>query len=162
MHLKSQKDFFSGLLFLIVGIGFGWGATAYRIGSSAHMGPGYLPLLCSILLAIIGLIICIKSLVIETADGDPIGSWNFRPLVFIILANMLFGVLLNGWPALHIPALGFVLSTLIIIIVAARAGTQFRLRESVILAVVLTVGSWLIFVEALNMQLPSWPSLALS
>lgn len=161
MHIKSQKDFFSGLLFVVVGICFGWIATDYRIGTSAHMGPGYFPLLCSILLVIIGLAICIRSLVLKTPDGDPVGSWNLRPLIFIILANMLFGILLNGWPALHIPALGFVLSTLIIVIVAARAGPQFRLRESIILAVVLTVGSWLVFVLALNMQLPSWPSLAL-
>ncbi|MDN5843199.1 MAG: tripartite tricarboxylate transporter TctB family protein [Alcaligenaceae bacterium] len=159
MRIKSQKDFFSGLLFVAIGIGFGWGATGYRMGTSAHMGPGYFPMVCSVLLVIIGLIVCIKSVTVETADGDPIGSWNVRPLVFIILANMLFGVLLEGWPALHIPALGFVLSTLVIIIVASWAGPQFRLRESLILAVVLALGSWLIFIYALGMQLPSWPRL---
>src|SRR3546814_2128963 len=71
------------------------------------MGPGYFPMICSALLVIIGLVVCLKSVTVETPDGDPIGSWNVRPMVFIILANMLFGILLEGWPALHIPALGF-------------------------------------------------------
>src|SRR3546814_19014176 len=123
------------------------------------MGPGYFPMICSALLVIIGLVVCLKSVTVETPDGDPIGSWNVRPMVFIILANMLFGILLEGWPALHIPALGFVVSTLSIIIVASWAGPQFQLRESLILALVLSLGSWIIFVYAMGMQLPSWPRL---
>ncbi|MFV0283304.1 MAG: tripartite tricarboxylate transporter TctB family protein [Castellaniella sp.] len=159
MRIKSQKDFYSGLLFMAAGTAFGVGATRYRIGTSAHMGPGYFPLICSVLLVIIGLIICIRSVTIKTADGDPVGGWHVRPLVFIILANMLFGVLLDGWPALHIPALGFVLSTVILIVVASWAGPAFRLRESLALAAVLALGSWFIFVYALGMQFSSWPRL---
>ncbi|HUH39304.1 MAG TPA: tripartite tricarboxylate transporter TctB family protein [Castellaniella sp.] len=159
MHIKSQKDFFSGLLFVLLGIGFGWGAMGYRMGTAARMGPGYFPLLCSVLLAIIGIALCIRSLSLKAADGDPIGTWNFRPLVFIIMANLLFGILLKGWPELHIPALGFVLTTLVVVLVAARASHQFKLREALVLAIVLTLGSWLIFVLGLNMQMPSWPTL---
>ncbi len=157
MRIKSQKDFFSGLIFVAAGAGFGWGATGYRIGTSAHMGPGYFPLLCSIVLVLIGLAVCAKSLALETADGEPIGRWAGRPLAFIILANMLFGILLGGWPALGIPALGFLLATPVIVIVAARAGPQFRLGEAIVLAAVLTLGGWLIFIEGLGMQMPSWP-----
>ena len=158
MRIKNQKDFFSGLLFVIIGICFTWGATNYRIGTSAHMGPGYFPLLCSILLILIGSIICIKALTIDTPDGNPIGRWAFGPIGFITLANMLFGILLSGWPALHIPALGFIAATIVLVLVAARAGPEFRAREVSVLALVLTLGSWLVFVLALNMQMPSWPS----
>ncbi|MER1968201.1 tripartite tricarboxylate transporter TctB family protein [Castellaniella sp. GW247-6E4] len=157
MRIKSQKDFFSGLLFVITGACFGWGATAYRIGTSAHMGPGYFPLLCSALLVLIGLAVCIKSLTLETADGEPIGRWAGKPLVFIILANALFAALLGGWPALGIPAFGFVLAAWIATIAAARAGSQFRLGEAALLATVLALGGWLIFVKGLGMQLPAWP-----
>ena len=54
MKIKSQKDFFSGLMFLVVGGGFAWGATTYSVGTGARMGPGYFPLLLGILLGIIG------------------------------------------------------------------------------------------------------------
>ena len=43
MKIKSQKDFWSGLMFIVVGIGFAWGATNYSFGSSARPGPGYFP-----------------------------------------------------------------------------------------------------------------------
>ena len=157
MRIKSQKDFFSGLLFMAAGTAFGWGATDYRLGTSAHMGPGYFPLLCSLILALIGLAVCIKSLAVETADGDRIGRWAPRPLVFIVLANMVFGILLGGWPALGIPAFGFVPATVATILVAAGAGPRFRLREATVLATVLALGSWLVFVQGLGMQLQSWP-----
>ncbi len=54
MKIKSQKDFFSGLMFTIVGAAFALGATTYTVGTGARMGPGYFPLLLGILLAILG------------------------------------------------------------------------------------------------------------
>ena len=44
MRIKSQKDFFAGLLYMGIGIAFAWGATNYNIGDGARMGPGYFPL----------------------------------------------------------------------------------------------------------------------
>ena len=41
MKIKSQKDFFSGLMFLVVGLAFAIGASNYTIGTGARMGPGY-------------------------------------------------------------------------------------------------------------------------
>ena len=52
MNIKSQKDFFAGLMFMGVGTAFAWGATTYSIGTGARMGPGYFPLILGILLAI--------------------------------------------------------------------------------------------------------------
>ena len=45
MNIKSQKDFFSGLLFTVVGLTFAWGATKYNMGTAARMGPGYFPMM---------------------------------------------------------------------------------------------------------------------
>ena len=54
MNIKSQKDFFSGLMFMGVGVAFAWGASSYTIGNGARMGPGYFPLALGVLLAILG------------------------------------------------------------------------------------------------------------
>jgi hypothetical protein len=54
VHIKSQKDFFSGLMFLLVGIAFAWGAGGYSVGTGARMGPGYFPMVLGVLLAGIG------------------------------------------------------------------------------------------------------------
>ena len=56
MKIKSQKDFFSGLLYTVVGAAFAYGATSYNLGTGARMGPGYFPLLLGSILAIIGAI----------------------------------------------------------------------------------------------------------
>ena len=40
MKIKSQKDFFSGLMFSAVGAAFALGATTYTVGNGARMGPG--------------------------------------------------------------------------------------------------------------------------
>ncbi|MFA5663474.1 tripartite tricarboxylate transporter TctB family protein [Castellaniella sp.] len=156
MHIKSQKDFFSGLLFIVLAAGFGWGALGYRLGTSAHMGPGYFPLLCSILLALIGLILCIRAIALRQPD-EPIGRWRWWPVLHVVLANVLFGILLGGWPALGIPAFGLLFATFVLIVVAARAGHEFRWREALILATALTAGSWLVFVWGLGMPFLTWP-----
>ena len=54
MAIKSQKDFFSGLMFMVVGGLFAWGATSYSVGTAARMGPGYFPLLLGSMLALVG------------------------------------------------------------------------------------------------------------
>lgn len=158
MRIKSQKDFFAGLLYCAVGVGFAWGATNYTIGTGARMGPGYFPLLLGILLAVIGGIVAFKALVVETPDGDPIGKFAWKPLFFIIAANLLFGVLLGGMPSLGIPAMGMIVAIYVLTIVAALAGQEFKWVEVIILGTVLAVGSWFAFVYALKLQFQVWPS----
>src|SRR5262245_2274706 len=98
VKIKSQRDFFSGLMFMVVGIAFAWASTHYSIGEGARMGPGYFPLVLGILLTGLGAFIVFEALAVETADGEPIGKWAWKPLVFIIGANLLFGILLGGLP----------------------------------------------------------------
>ena len=74
MRIKSQKDFFSGLLYAVIGISFAIGATNYTIGDGARMGPGYFPIMVGTLLAVIGAFVMFQALVVETPDGDKIGS----------------------------------------------------------------------------------------
>ena len=94
MSIKSQKDFFSGLMFMVVGGGFAWGATTYNVGTGARMGPGYFPLVLGVVLAILGAAITFKAMVVETETGDKIGAWAWKPIFFVLGANLLFGVLL--------------------------------------------------------------------
>ena len=158
MKIKSQKDFFSGLMFTVVGASFAYGATNYSIGSGGRMGPGYFPLLLGIILAILGSAIMFKALVVETQDGEKIGKWAWKPLFFIIAANVLFGILLGGLPSMGIPAMGLVAAIFGVTIVASLAGDTFNLKEVLILSVVLSIGSYLAFIMLLKLQFPVWPT----
>ncbi len=158
MNIKSQKDFFAGLLYAVVGGAFAIGATNYNVGTGARMGPGYFPLLLGVLLGVIGLYIMFKSLVVETPDGDKIGKWAWKPLFYIIAGNLLFGVLLSGLPNLGIPGMGLIAAIYGVTIVVSKAGTEFSLKEALILATILSAGSYGGFVWLLNLQFPVWPT----
>jgi predicted outer membrane lipoprotein len=156
--IKSQKDFFSGLMFAIIGGGFAWGATSYSVGTGARMGPGYFPLLLGILLAILGAFTVFYSLVEHTEDGDKVGKFVWRPIVYVLGANVAFGILLAGLPSLGIPAMGLIVAIFALVIIASKAGDGFDLKEVLILATVLSVGSYLAFIVLLKLQMPVWPT----
>ena len=158
MNIKSQKDFFSGLMFMGIGIAFAVGATAYDIGEAARMGPGYFPLWLGILMAVLGAIITFKALVVESIDGGKVGPWAWQPLIFVILANLVFGALLVGLPGLHLPAMGLVVSIYALTFIASMAYSGWKFKQTFILASVLALGSTLAFVVLLKLEFPVWPA----
>jgi len=158
VNIKSQKDFFSGLMFMGVGVAFAWGASSYTIGNGARMGPGYFPLVLGVLLAFLGGIITFKALVVETMDGDKIGSFAWRPLIFIILANVVFGALLGGLPSIGLPSMGLIAGIYALTFVACLAGEKFNFKEALVLATILAIFSYLAFIKLLNLQFPVWPA----
>ena len=158
MHIKSQKDFFSGLMFMGIGVAFGWGATTYNIGEGARMGPGYFPLWLGILMIILGAIVTFKALVIEVEGGDKIGKWAWKPLVYIIAANLIFGVLLGGLPSIGLPAMGMIAAIYALTFVSSMAEAGWKVKNTFILATVLAAGSYLAFVVLLKLQFAVWPT----
>lgn len=150
MKIKNQRDFWSGVMFLAIGIGFAWGATNYSFGSSARPGPGYFPFGLGIILAGIGALVLFKSLTIESHGGGKIGPVAWKPLIVILGSVALFGLLL--------PRLGLILTLPVLIVLSALAGDEFHLGEALINAAILTVGSWLVFIKGLGLILPLWPA----
>lgn len=158
MKIKSQKDFFAGLMYLAVGGAFAIGATEYNIGTGARMGPGYFPLILGVILALIGLVIAFKATVSGPSDGDPIGKWAWKQVFFVLAANFAFGILLVGVPALGIPGFGLMVAIIALVLIASIAGYTFNLKEVIVLALVLAAGSYVVFVWALSLQFPVWPT----
>ena len=156
--IKSQKDFFSGLMFTLVGGGFAWGATNYTVGTGARMGPGYFPLLLGIFLAVLGAFIMFYSLVEHTEDGEPIGKFAWKPIIYILGANIVFGILLAGLPSFGVPAMGLIAAIYALVLIASKAGDSFVLKDVLILATILSAGSYVAFILLLKLQMPVWPT----
>lgn len=150
MKIKNQKDFWSGLMFIAVGIGFAWGATNYSFGNSARPGPGYFPFGLGVLLAILGAMVLFKSLTIESEGGGLVGKWAWKPLLIIAGSVAGFGFVL--------PKLGMIVSLPLLVIVSAMAGDEFHWKDALINAVILTVMSWVIFIYGLSLTIPLWPT----
>lgn len=158
MTIKSQKDLFSGLMFMGIGVAFSVGAMSYNVGDAARMGPGYFPLMLGILMTVIGAVITFKALVVETEGGGKVGKWAWKPLFFIIFANVVFGILLAGLPSIKLPAFGMIVAIYALTFIASMAETGWKFKNTLILATVLAVGSYLAFVVALKLQFPVWPA----
>ncbi len=158
MNIKSQKDFFSGLMFLVVGTAFAVGAYSYTMGEGAKMGPGYFPRMLGVLLAMLGVVITFKSLTVATADGEKLGKWAWKPMACILGANVAFGVMLGGLPSIKLPAMGLVIGIYALTFIASMANDQFKVKEVFVLATALTLISYVAFIVLLKLQLPVWPS----
>ena len=150
MNIKSQKDFWSGLMFLVVGVAFAWGSTNYNFGSSARPGPAYFPFGLGVLTAVLGAALLFTSMTIETEGGDPIGAWAWKPLLIITLAVGVF-----GWA---LPHLGMFVSLPMLVVASALAGDEFHWKDAIINSIVLTAGSWFIFIWGLKLTIPLLPS----
>jgi hypothetical protein len=149
LKIKSERDFWSGLMFIAVGAAFAWGAASYSFGSSARPGPAYFPFGLGIITAVLGAMVMFKSLTVETEGGDPIGPWPIKQGALILFAVVLFGLLL--------PRLGMALSLPLLIGVSSLASGEFHLKEVLINCVVLTLASWGIFIKGLSLTIPLWP-----
>lgn len=149
MKIKSQRDFFSGLLLIFVGAAFAIGATGYNFGAAVRPGPGYFPFGLGIILAVLGVIVFVTSFVRHCTDGDPIGAIPWRPLLCVVGAIVFF--------AIALPRLGFVITFPLMIVLTSFATTEFTWKGALLTALVLTVASYLIFIFGLQLNIPVWP-----
>ena len=100
-------------------------------------------------MAVLGGAILFKALTFEVEGGDKIGPWAWKPLVMITATVAIF-----GWTLPHI---GMVVALPILVTVAALAGDEFHWKDAVISSIVLTLGSWFIFIYGLKLTIPLWP-----
>ncbi len=151
MRIKSQKDFVSGILLVIVGAAFAVGATNYSFGVAVRPGPGYFPFGLGIILALLGVVVLFSAFKQERKGGDPIGKIPWRPLLCVVGAIVSFGFFL--------PRLGFVVSFPTMIVLTAAGSNEFTWKDALLNATILTVMSYAIFIYGLQLTIPLWPAL---
>lgn len=157
MAVQSQQNLVAGLMFTITGAAFALGARDYELGSAGRMGPGYFPFVLGVILAILGLLIALQSFSGQRRENEDIGAIAWRPLLFIIGANLIFGLLLGGLPSLGIPAMGLMVAIVGLTFVAMLAGQDFCLKRAFMLSAILALGSYFIFVRMLGLTFQIWP-----
>ena len=151
MRIKSQKDFVSGILLVVIGAAFAMGATNYSFGVAVRPGPGYFPFGLGILLALLGVVVLFTALTQERKGGDPIGKIPWRPLLCVVGAIVFFGFFL--------PRFGFLISFPIMIVLTAAGSNEFTWKDALLNATILTVMSYVIFIYGLQLTIPLWPAL---
>src|SRR4029077_12218843 len=119
MRIRAPKDFWAGLMFCGFAVAAILAARGYSLGTAGKMGPGYFPLLLGGVLGVLGLILIGRSLVL---DGEGVPRIHLLPLAIISGAGAPFGLMIEP--------LGLVISLVVLTVLTAWAGAQFRLVES--------------------------------
>jgi hypothetical protein len=146
VRILKARDFYAGLLFILFGGYAVLGARAYPMGTSNRMGPGYFPALLGGILVLMGLICLGRALWFER---QPVESWGLRPLFLVLGSVVLFSLLINK--------LGLVVAAFGLVLVSSLGGWEFRLREAVILYLILAALSVGVFVYGLKLPFRVWP-----
>jgi putative tricarboxylic transport membrane protein len=143
--IKNPKDFFAGILFIVISGVFAFQLRELPIGSAFRMGPGYFPLVLAGLLGVLGLIIMVGGM---RSKGEPISRVPWRGLLFVVAPVIFFGVTLKG--------LGIVPALAITVFATTFASVHWHLRTALINTAVLTIGGWLIFIKALGLPISTF------
>ncbi|MBN8935191.1 MAG: tripartite tricarboxylate transporter TctB family protein [Rhizobiales bacterium] len=146
MHIRSPRDFWSGLIFIAIAAGFMIGARRYGLGDMHQMGPGLFPTLVGALLVVLGAVVALRAFVIE---GPPVPRFYLRPILISVVAIALFGVTLQH--------LGLIAAIAVVVLIGVLASRESRPLEVVGLVVLLTVFSVAVFVWMLGLPIPLWP-----
>ncbi|MEA3535916.1 tripartite tricarboxylate transporter TctB family protein [Rhizobium sp. CC-YZS058] len=142
----DRPDILAGVLMVGLGALGLWAGRDLRFGSAAMMGPGFLPdVICGLLIAIGGWVL-VKGL---AKSFDPIGESNIKPLIILVVAIAGF--------ALMAEPLGFVVSTIWLLVIGSLADQESRWREIAISTLLLTLFGALVFIYGLGVQMPILP-----
>jgi hypothetical protein len=145
MKLRSQEDFWAGVMFVACGIAAIVIARDYPMGSAMRMGPGYFPTLIGGALILLGALVSLFSF---RHDGQGIGRFPWRAIVMMSVAFAAF-----AW---GIDNIGFVPALAILIVLSSLSSRHSKWIEIAIETVVLIVGCWAVFIYGLELPFPLW------
>lgn len=141
--IRNPKDFWSGVIFVVFGLAAVLIGQDYSMGTAGRMGPAYFPTILGGILALIGIIAVVRSMV---RPGDALEKFAIKETFLILLAVVLFAILVRG--------AGLAISVIILVMASGFASVKFRIGPFLAVAVGLAVFAVLVFVKALGLPMP--------
>lgn len=141
----SIKNLLVGLIFIGIGIAFGYAASGYTIGTLLRMGPGYFPLILAAILILLGATIFVQGL-FSGPDEVAIGRVPWFGILLLCGSLVFFGSTVRG--------LGLLPSLFITVFFSAFASSKTNVISALIIATLMTALCMVIFVWALGLPLP--------
>ncbi len=147
IKIRNPRDFWAGVIFLVIGVGAAVVGSDYPMGTGGRMGAGYFPMVLSVLLSILGFAIMASGF---ATDGPPVDKFALRPLFFVLLGVVIFGILAK--------VLGLAISIVALVMVTAYGGHEFRWKEALMAGIVLAIFCVVVFIYGLKLPFPAWPA----
>jgi hypothetical protein len=148
LKIKDKKDFASGLMFIAFGAFFAILARGYQMGTAAKMGAGYFPFWLGVLLALIGVIVLLKSLSANNEEHE-LGKWDWKTIMWVTGSVVHFAVILQY--------IGLILSIIVLVFISALASHEFNWKQTIVSASIVLGISYGAFIWGLKLQFPVWP-----
>jgi putative tricarboxylic transport membrane protein len=139
----GSRDVWAGVMFVATGAAAILIARGYTLGSALKMGPGFFPTLLGGILVLFGLYVLARG---RRRHERIEAHWSLRALVMLPLSLVLFGVLMER--------AGFIPALVALVFGSAASGKEFKLREVLLLTLVLTALSIGIFIWGLGLPYP--------
>lgn len=142
----NRQEVAAGLAWVAIGLGAIVIAGNYAFGSITRMGPGFVPILLGLLLMVFG----------------AIGAWQGRraPEVSLDLRWRPFVFIMGGivvW-VLLVDEVGFVPSTVALVVISAQAEREITWLETLLLAACMTLVGYLIFIRGIGIPIAAFGS----
>jgi putative tricarboxylic transport membrane protein len=146
LRVQNPQDFYGGMALILLALVAFVASNDLPGMRGFAFGPGTAPRLFAFVLALLSLAVVVTGLLTR---GPHVTPYKIRGVIFIIGSTLVF--------AATIRPLGLVISTFTTIVVCAAAAEDVRWRESVIVAVALTVFCAFLFPYGLNLPFQLWP-----
>ncbi|HWK71332.1 tripartite tricarboxylate transporter TctB family protein [Pollutimonas sp. M17] len=149
MQLRNKQDFWSGIMFVALGVGFALGATNYSMGTAARMGPGYFPFWLGVLLALLGATVALGAM---SSKAEEVEMEKFDWKIALIIIGSVVGC------GIVFDFLGVYISVFLLVFISSMASHIFDWRVAAATGIALVLFTWLAFVKGLGLIFPLWPS----
>lgn len=155
-RIRSTQDLAAGLFMIALAALALFLARDLPSGTLRQIGPGMLPKSFAVICAGLGALLIVASVAYK---GEKLAGWSWRGVFFVLGGAVLFGLTIRGFDLgpLKVPQLGLVVSGPLVVLVAGLAADDFRWKELVIFAVVMTTFCALLFKYALGLPIPLAP-----
>lgn len=147
-RIKNVNGLLTGFFLIVVALLALYLAWPLSSTTEVGLGSGYVPKMFAFMQLGLGVLMIGDGFVEE---GEASERWHLRPLVLVLAALAFF--------AMTIERMGFVVALTGLVLISCAANRETKPSEAVALAIGSVVISSLLFVEALGLPIPLWPSI---
>jgi hypothetical protein len=151
--IATRKDFWTGIIYIVVGVCALLMARNYSFGSAARMGPGYFPAAVASLLLVVGVIIVLRCFFCQAAS---IRRLAWKPIILVSGSIIAFGFLVGR--------AGLPIAAAVLVLGCAAASDRFRLAWPPMLGMMALITFCIVvFVVGMGVPMPlvgawfDWP-----
>jgi putative tricarboxylic transport membrane protein len=157
--MSTKREIIGALFFVCFGLFLGWQSFKYRIWAQTGPRAGFFPLAIAIIIVVLSLIIIVQALLnrsdvikSQAREEEQIrmaketGVVSYSKVAYYVILAVLFALLLTS--------VGFLITTSAYLLIMLKLVEKMNWKRSILWTSVSITVSYLLFVRALDVQLP--------